>query len=213
MISLSRVTVAYPDAMPLDRVSVEISESPVAIVGPSGSGKTTLLRLLAGHQVADEGSVSIDGVPVAHPTWTSAGDPRVATIHQDYRLVPFLSIGDNLRLAAEVRGRRTSGGEVVEALHRVGLDVPPGRFPASLSGGEQQRVTIARALISGAAVLLADEPTGALDAANTDVVADLLVEIGRTPGLTVVVASHDERVVARLGTAYALSNGRMERRS
>jgi ABC-type lipoprotein export system ATPase subunit len=210
VIHVENITVDYGDVQPLRDVSFDISEGCVAIVGPSGVGKSTLLRVVAGLQKPSSGRVEIDGQPVLMPSRGSAGDARVGLIHQDYRLVPFLSVGENLQLAAEVRGIDLADGAIRNALTRVGLDdLPPGRRPGTLSGGEQQRVAIARLLVCRVTVVLADEPTGALDSDNTRRIAELFNDLARTPGVVVLVATHDPLVAASIEKTYELSSGQL----
>lgn len=215
MIRLSGITVQYSDTTPFQDADFEFEPGATAVMGPSGSGKTTLLRLIAGTQRPDSGAVTINGEPVQNASWNSTGDPRVSLIHQDYRLVPFLTVGQNISLAAELRGMDISKNEVVEALEMVGL--PPvlaDRLPRTASGGEQQRVAIARALVAKSSVLLADEPTGALDAQNSRVITRILTSVAHEHGLCVVVATHDQAVADELdrvlrlhGSAYASAGG------
>lgn len=211
MIELRGVTASYAQGRstvtPLRDVSVLLGPGPVALMGPSGSGKSTLLRILAGLQEADSGTVLIGGEPVTPPTNRSAGDPRVALVHQDYRLIEFLSVEENLRLCAELHSREATDTTVEQTLQMVGLAGYGDRQPATLSGGEQQRVAIARSLLSGGTVLLADEPTGALDSDNTVRVADLLIELGVREGVTVVVATHDPEVARRMPVVFHLLDG------
>jgi ABC-type lipoprotein export system ATPase subunit len=210
MITLDHVTVQYPDVTPLDEVDLMFGPGTTAVMGPSGSGKSTLLRVISGMQRPAAGAVAIDGVEVAAASWRSAGDPRVSLIHQDYRLVPFLTVEQNMLLAAELRGVRRAGSDVGTMLERVGLPSSMGRrLPTRLSGGQQQRVAIARALLAGTSVLLADEPTGALDVDNTERIADIMVELGRRDGLVVVVATHDPRVAERLDHRVQLARGKL----
>jgi ABC-type lipoprotein export system ATPase subunit len=164
LIELVNVTVAYRQGTstvtPLHQVDATFPSGVSALMGPSGSGKSTLLRLIAGMQRADKGKVAIDGKAVQPPTRRNAGDPRVALIPQDYRLVDFLSVEENLRLCAELHSRALEGGDVADLLEQVGLAGYSTRAPGTLSGGEQQRVAIARGMAAGARVILADEPTG-----------------------------------------------------
>lgn len=213
LISITDLRVTYGDTAPLDDLTVELGPGPTAVMGPSGSGKSTLLRVVAGLQRPDAGTVEIDGTAPRQASWRSAGDPRVALVHQDYRLVPFLTVEENVRLAAEVRDVHLTDDDLRGHLAAVGLDhLDLRRRPGTLSGGEQQRLAIARALASGVRVLLADEPTGALDATTTAVVADLLMGLGAEHGVQVVVATHDASVAARAETTYALEQGRLVRR-
>lgn len=211
VITLEKVRVKYADATPLDDVNLVLETGTTAIMGPSGSGKSTLLRVISGMQTPTSGVVRIDGITVARASWRSSSDPRVSLIHQDYRLVPFLTIEENLLLAAELRGLRRSGADAVSALGQVGLAASMrDRLPETLSGGQQQRVAIARSLMAGTSVILADEPTGALDVENTGRVADILTDLGRGAGLTVVVATHDPSVAGRLDRCLSLSRGKFE---
>ncbi|MDO5735226.1 MAG: ATP-binding cassette domain-containing protein [Propionibacteriaceae bacterium] len=205
------LTVRFSATTPLNGINFDFSaeDYPVAVTGPSGSGKTTLLRVIAGVLPADAGDVLIDGQPVGRPSWRSSGDARIGLIHQDYRLVPFLTVGENLRLAWETRRPGSpSDDDVLQALAQVGLDgISPDRMPETLSGGEQQRVAIARTLLAGCTVLLADEPTGALDAENTGHVAELLTQLAREHGVAVVVATHDLGVAAKAVRRFRMGEG------
>ena len=199
VIELADIAVQYGAAMPLAGVSVAFAGGSSAVVGPSGSGKSTLLRVIAGTQTPTAGSVVIDGVPVRRATWAMPSDARVAMVHQDYRLVSFLTVRENLLLAAELRGVPCDTAAIEQALLRVALAPElADRMPSTLSGGQQQRVSIVRALLSGASVIVADEPTGALDVENTGRVADILADLGNDGGLTVVVATHDPSVADRM---------------
>ncbi|TDD62480.1 ABC transporter ATP-binding protein [Kribbella antibiotica] len=210
MIVLDGVTVEYSDSVPLERVTLELEPGCTAVMGPSGSGKSTLLRIIAGQQKPTVGAVAIDGVAVAAASWRSSGDPRVALIHQDYRLVPFLTVEQNLLLAAELREVNRSAVDVDDALDRVGLpSAMRSRLPRTMSGGEQQRVAIARALMTGAPVVLADEPTGALDEGNTERITEVLVDLGRKERLVIVVATHDPGVARRMDRCLRLIDGKL----
>jgi ABC-type lipoprotein export system ATPase subunit len=206
---LNKVTVRFGERPILDSVSVSLGPEPVAVMGPSGSGKTTLLRVLAGRLRPDKGRISLEGRPIRSSRGAIA-DARIALIHQDYRLVEFLSAWDNVILASELRGSPRTETEARRLLERVGLrGVALNRKPGSLSGGEQQRVAIARALACGATVLLADEPTGALDRTTTTQIADLLVDLAESDQVQVVVATHDVAVADRMGRQLLLSDGQL----
>jgi putative ABC transport system ATP-binding protein len=209
MIALDHLTVEYPEVTPLNEVTLTLEPGTTAVTGPSGSGKSTLLRLIGGTQAPTAGQVTIDGTAVTTASWRSAGDPRVSVIYQDYRLVPFLTVEQNMLLAAELRGVRRSGADVAAMLGRVDLPAKMrDRLPPTMSGGQQQRVAIARALMAGTSVILADEPTGALDVANTERVTDILVDLGRE-GLMVVVATHDPNVAQRLDRRFEVARGKL----
>jgi ABC-type lipoprotein export system ATPase subunit len=186
---------------PLDEVTATIGPEPVAVMGPSGSGKTTLLNVLSGRQ-RYAGHVLLDG------TLVRDGDRRVAVVHQDYRLVEFLTVVENVQLGAEARGSRLSAVDARALLDTVGLGhLPPDRRPGACSGGEQQRVAIARALATDCAALVADEPTGALDRDNTDLVADTLLRVAVEREILLLVATHDHTVAARFPTTLLVEAG------
>ncbi|WP_291531350.1 ABC transporter ATP-binding protein, partial [Bifidobacterium sp. UBA4282] len=180
MLVLNNVGFSYGARVILDGAdAVFPSGSATALMGPSGSGKTTLLRLMDGSLKPDAGSVLLDGEPVAEIGRGELLGSLCMRVFQDYRLVPYLSVRDNIMLAVEASQRhgryRSPGSEGAtvdaagadELLDRVHLHGYADREAGELSGGEQQRVAIARSLASGARTILADEPTGNLDAANT----------------------------------------------
>jgi ABC-type lipoprotein export system ATPase subunit len=131
-------------------------------------------------------------------------DPRVSVVYQDYRLVGFLTVAENLQLAAELRDVAVDDGTIETLLSKVDLEGFESRYPETLSGGEQQRVSIARALITQPQVLLADEPTGALDSANSARVAQLLLTLAKEDNVSVLVATHDEAVADQMPQRYEL---------
>ena len=210
MLVLDGVGFSYGARMILDGADAMFpSGSATALMGPSGSGKTTLLRLMDGSLKPDAGLVLLDDKPVAEIGRGELLGSLCMRVFQDYRLVPYLSVRDNIMLAVEAsqrHGRYRSPGSdgatvdaagVDELLDRVHLHGYAGREAGELSGGEQQRVAIARALVLRPRVILADEPTGALDEGNTMVVADLLADIARERDAVVVVATHDPAVAGR----------------
>lgn len=213
MLLCKDVSVSYRQGphllQPLRSASFQVGEESVVVMGPSGSGKSTLLRVLAGLQAADSGTVVIGDVQVRMGRRGGAGDVRVSLIHQDYRLVEFLTVADNLALAAELRSVTVAEVDLAGALSRVGLDGFEERSPVTLSGGEQQRVAIARALVTRCQVLLADEPTGALDEDNTRVVAHLLRDVSEEHQMSVVVATHDRLVASAMSRTLTLHDGRL----
>lgn len=207
MLVIDQVSVAYDGPVVLREFSLEVERGSIAVMGPSGSGKSTLLRVVGGKQQATSGTVTLDGSAIEPVSWRSSGDGRISMIFQDYRLVSFLTVRDNIALAAEARGSNLSDADIDEALDRVGLPSEfIDRFPGSLSGGEQQRVAIARALVTNARVLLADEPTGALDAKNSERISSLLKKLA-DEGLIVIVATHDASVAARMDRIVDLEEG------
>ena len=172
----------------------------VVLVGPSGSGKSTLLNLISGIDLPTSGDVVLDGVPVTRledRQRTLLRRRAIGFIFQAFNLIPTLTVAENLRLPLELNGRggRREEARIAELLDRVGLAERAGSFPDRLSGGEQQRVAVARALVHDPLLVLADEPTGNLDAETADEVLALLDALTRGAGKTMLVVTHSPRVV------------------
>jgi putative ABC transport system ATP-binding protein len=199
----------------LDGVSLEIGAGEhVSITGPSGSGKTTLLQLLGALDRPTGGTVRFDGIDVAgmgDGELTALRLSRLGFVFQQFNLVPTLSARANVEAALDPLGlgRRERRARATARLEDVGLAGRAGHLPSQLSGGEQQRVAIARALATEPAVVLADEPTGNLDRASADVVADLLASLAGDHGRTVVVVTHDAELAARAPRVVRLQDGRV----
>ena len=184
----------------------------VAIVGPSGSGKTTLLGLLAGLDTPSHGTVILDGVDLGSLTEDQRAKLRgekVGFIFQSFQLIPTLTALENVQVPLELRGESGARARAVELLTRVGLRDRIDHFPSQLSGGEQQRVAIARAFVHAPQILFADEPTGNLDAATGQRVIDLLMELNRELGTTLVLVTHDADLAARARRVIRLADGRV----
>ncbi len=217
MIRFENVSKTYKgEIFALREVSIDIPKGEfVFLVGPSGSGKSTFLRLLLRDELATEGRVIVAGRDIA--TLSSWKVPQlrrnIGTIFQDFKLLPSKTVYENVAFAAEVIGRPRSAirSQVPQILELVGLAEKAERFPLELSGGEQQRVSIARAFVNRPLILLADEPTGNLDPDTTDGIMRLLDSINRT-GTTVVMATHDQPMVDRMRRrVIELSHGSVER--
>ncbi|MCU1467387.1 MAG: cell division ATP-binding protein FtsE [Actinomycetia bacterium] len=200
MIRFEDVTKAYKgDVVALRELSLEILKGEfVFLVGPSGSGKSTFLKLLLRDEVATEGKVLVAGRDIGRlGSWKVPQLRRnIGCVFQDFKLLTNKTVYENVAFALEVIGRpkhivRT---QVPQILDLVGLTKKADNFPTELSGGEQQRVSIARAFVNRPLILLADEPTGNLDPATTVGIMRLLDRINRT-GTTVVMATHDQRIV------------------
>jgi putative ABC transport system ATP-binding protein len=184
----------------------------LAILGPSGSGKTTLLGLLAGLDRPSAGSVYLDGQELGSLTEDERARLRgekVGFVFQAFQLIPTLTAQENIQVPLELRGDARASARARELLERVGLSGRGHHYPAQLSGGEQQRVALARGFSSRPRVLFADEPTGNLDAATGATIIDLMVELNRDLGTTLVLVTHDLDLAARARRTIRLADGRV----
>ena len=197
----------------LDGIDLEINAGEtLAVTGASGSGKTTLLGILAGLDVPSAGRVHLLGQEL-----TALDEERRARIRgehvgfvfQTFQLLGSLTALENVMLPAELRGASAARWEARELLEKVGLGERASHYPRQLSGGEQQRVGIARAFASRPTVLFADEPTGNLDTATGAKVIELLFQLNEEFGATLVLVTHDERLAGRCGGAVELNGGRL----
>ena len=195
----------------LDSISLSVRRGEwLAIMGPSGSGKSTLVNLLGCLDRADSGTVRIAGRDVHTLSRKELDQFRAETvgfIFQQFHLIPYLTALENVMLAQYFHSM-TDKAEALAALERVGLVDRSAHLPSELSGGEQQRVCIARALINQPPVLLADEPTGNLDAANQEIVAELLRSLHRL-GHTILMVTHDPEMARMADRVIELQHGRM----
>ncbi len=199
IIQLMHVSKWHDRRAALSDVSLEIDKGEfVLLVGPSGAGKTTLLRMLIGEEQPDEGQIFMQGRNVSKLRQSEIPHLRrkVGAVFQDFRLLPKKSVFDNVALPLIVQGssEKDIRRKVMESLRAVGIDHKKDQSPTSLSTGEQQRVCIARAVVNGPVVLLADEPTGNLDPDRTAEIIELFKLINAR-GTTVVVATHNPEVV------------------
>lgn len=184
----------------------------VAVVGPSGSGKSTLLGLLAGLDQPTTGEVRFDGETLgllSEDELARMRRDRVGFVFQAFQLIPTLTAEENVQVPLQLAGREDARPRAGEILRRVGLAGRERHFPAQLSGGEQQRVAIARAFVHDPAILYADEPTGNLDSATGGRIIDLLTELNRERGTTVVLVTHDPELAGRARRVIRLADGRI----
>ncbi len=184
----------------------------LAIVGASGSGKSTLLALLAGLDTPSAGTVELDGADLFALDEDARAELRgreVGFVFQSFQLLPALTALENVMLPLELAGRRDAERAARDELARVGLAERLGHRPAHLSGGEQQRVALARAFVVHPKLLLADEPTGSLDADSAAGVIELLFELNREHRTTLVMVTHDESLAARCDRVLRLAAGRL----
>ena len=193
------------DQAALDHLSLHVAEGEcLALLGPSGSGKSTLLNLIAGLDRPTEGTVTVGGTRVDRLSEAAAARYRRATIglvFQFFNLLDDLTVADNVLLPAQIAGRPAakSRRRANELLETLGMDRHAGAYPGRLSGGERQRVAVARALMNRPPLLLADEPTGALDTASGTEVRKLLADL-HADGQTIVLVTHDEALAAAVAT-------------
>lgn len=217
MIRLKNVSMSYNGDKPaLIDVNVEVAKGEfVFLVGPSGSGKSTFIRLLLREFLPNGGSIYVSGQDIINMrSWKVPYLRRnIGCVFQDFKLLPNKTCSENVAFALEVIGKSKSviNNTVPEVLRLVGLESKLNNFPGELSGGEQQRISIARAVANKPPILLADEPTGNLDPATSLGIITLLNRINRT-GTTVVVATHDREIVDSMRRrVIALDNGRVMR--
>ena len=184
----------------------------VAIVGASGSGKSTLLGLLAGLDVPSAGEIRLDGVSLAALDEDARAKQRgklLGFVFQSFQLLPSLTALENVMLPLELAGFSASTATARDWLVRVGLEHRLKHYPKHLSGGEQQRVALARAFAPNPQLVLADEPTGNLDAATGQQIIDMMFELNAKQGTTLILVTHDEAIAARCGRILRIQSGRL----
>ena len=201
----------------LHPLSIEIARGEfVAIVGPSGSGKSTLLGLIAGLDAPSSGEVIIDGVNI-----TQLGEDglarlrgeKIGFVFQFFHLIPSLTAFENVAVPIEIAGARDARPRAQALLDEVGLTGRAHHYPSQLSGGEQQRVALARALANNPPIVLADEPTGNLDTATGHHIMELVREVHKGHGTTIVLVTHDAELAAIADARLILRDGRVVERS
>ncbi|BCS50831.1 ABC transporter ATP-binding protein [Aeromonas jandaei] len=199
----------------LEGIDLQVnSGETVALVGASGSGKSTLLGLLAGLDLPSLGSIEIFGKSLGELDEEGRARLRaeqIGFVFQSFLLLPTMTALENVMLPAELRGERDCEPRARELLAAVGLGERLHHMPPRLSGGEQQRVAIARAFMTHPSLLLADEPTGNLDSKTGDKVIELLFELNRKHGTTLVVVTHDQELASRCQRQLVMAAGRLER--
>ena len=199
----------------LDGVSFSVKKGEfVAIIGPSGSGKSTLLHILGGVDKPTSGKVYMDGVDVYAQSDEQLAIFRrrqVGLIYQFYNLIPVLNVTENITLPVLMDGQRVNEQRLCELLEILKLTGRENHLPNQLSGGQQQRVSIGRALMNAPAVVLADEPTGNLDSANSRDIVALLKLSNQKYGQTLIVITHDENIALQADRILAIEDGRITR--
>lgn len=217
MITFENVTKIYPpNIVVLQDVSFKIDEGEfVSIVGKSGAGKTTLVRLILGLETPTSGEIFFKGININNADSCQIQEMRrrIGGIHQDYKLLSGKTVYENVAyiMAVEGKSKEDIDSEVPKVLEIIGLKEKIDNFPDELSGGEQQRLAVARAIVNHPDIILADEPTGNLDPYNTYEVISLLQKINQA-GKTVILSTHDREVINKLGKrVITLENGRLIR--
>ena len=197
----------------LDNISFQIKKGETfSIVGPSGSGKTTLLGLCAGLDSSDTGSIELCGKELGRLNEDERAilrNQEVGFIFQDFQLLPTLTALENVSVPLELQGQSNAREKAMELLAKVGLSDRHDHYPSQLSGGEQQRVALARAFSNNPSILFADEPTGNLDTDTSQKVEDLLFNLNKEAGTTLVLVTHDLELANKTQRILRLRNGRI----
>ena len=195
----------------LNNINCSVSSgSTLAITGPSGSGKTTLLGLCAGLDRASSGTVELNGIVLDHLSEDERAAVRnryVGFIFQNFQLLPTLTALENVMVPLELRGAKNIKAHAMELLDKVGLADRSHHYPVQLSGGEQQRVSLARAFSNTPTLLFADEPTGNLDAETSEKIIKLLFDLNKDAGTTLVIVTHDPELAARTSRVIKMKGG------
>ncbi len=195
----------------LDRVNLQLEEGKfIVILGPSGAGKSTLLNLLGGLDNPTEGTITVKGRDISTLSANELADYRAASVgfvFQSYNLIPTLTVVENVALVKEIAPKPLSSHDMLKA---VGLADHIHQFPSELSGGEQQRVSIARALAKNPDILLCDEPTGALDSETGVVVLKLLLSMAREMGKTIIIVTHNQNIAKMADVVIRVKNGKIQ---
>lgn len=202
MVKFKEVTKKFGNVIALDKVSFEVEKGEfVFITGPSGAGKTTILKLILGDISADSGEINVDGTDLGKlkPKDLPLYRQKIGTVFQDFKVLPERTVSENVEVALAVIGLGEGDWDerVKHVLKLVGLTKQAELFPAQLSGGELQRVSLARALAVNPKLLLADEPTGNLDWETSDTIMQLFEKINKE-GKTIIMASHNQEIVKKL---------------
>ena len=215
-ISLKNVSYSYKGKFQtvraVDNVSFDFQPGKCyAIIGKSGSGKTTLLSLMAGLDLPTEGEILVEGKPTVKWNRNRMRRDALSVIYQNYNLFPLLTVQENICYPLELKKvpHKEAARISREARERVGLpETYDKRLPSHLSGGEQQRVAIARTLAQGCKIILADEPTGNLDTANTSNIVSILRSLAHDDGYTVIIVTHDPSVAEQADTVLQMRDGK-----
>jgi ABC-type lipoprotein export system ATPase subunit len=220
MLSLKEISKSYPQrGFVLNNLVLEVKEGEtIAIMGPSGSGKTTLMNIIGLLDKPDEGEIFFKGTSIASFTNDESADYRnrnIGFVFQDHLLLPYLTLSDNILLpllasdrpAAEISIREEHLKRLME---ETGIYELRDKYPSNISGGEAQRVALVRALANNPSMLLADEPTGSLDAKNAGIMGELLLAINREYGTTIILATHSSDLADKMSKILRLEEGKIK---
>ncbi len=217
MIEISNLSMSYPtengQLNVLSKLGLAVAQGEtVAIIGPSGSGKTTLLLLLAGLEKPEQGDISLNGTSLTKLNADQLADLRsnsLGIVFQSFHLIPSLTALGNVALPLEISGIEDARPRALKMLEKVGLQQRKKHYPLQLSGGEQQRIAIARALVHSPKLVLADEPTGNLDLHTGSKITDLLFNLNSEAGSTLLIVTHDETIAKRCNRVLHLHEGKL----
>lgn len=217
MITLTNVTAIYKSnkicTTALNNISLSFcDDSTTAVMGKSGSGKTTLLKVIGTLLLPESGTVSIDGTDIYSISETDRSIFRrtqIGFIYQSYDLLPELNAYENIAIAEMINNRKPNKDNIMEICDQLGVSGLLSKYPAELSGGEQQRIAIARAISTNAKIILCDEPTGNLDEENSAKIIDYIIDITKTRHLTTIIVTHDKDIAGKADRIIHLRDGRI----
>ena len=217
MITLTNVTAIYKSnkicTTALNDISLSFcDDSTTAVMGKSGSGKTTLLKVIGTLLLPESGTVSIDGTAIYSISETDRSIFRrtqIGFIYQSYDLLPELNAYENIAIAEMINNRKPNKDNIMEICDQLGVSGLLNKYPAELSGGEQQRIAIARAISTNAKIILCDEPTGNLDEENSAKIIDYIIDITKTRHLTTIIVTHDKDIAGKADKIIHLRDGRI----
>jgi lipoprotein-releasing system ATP-binding protein len=217
MLSLINISKSFIQrGLVLDNLSLDVNRGDtIAIMGPSGSGKTTLMNIIGLLDKPDSGTISFIGSDIGNYSDDESASYRsrnIGFVFQEHLLLPHLTVGENilLPLLAIKRSRKESAiseERAASLMKKTGISDLASKYPGTISGGEAQRAALVRSLVNNPSILLADEPTGSLDAYNADNLGDLLLEMNRESGITLIVATHSEKLAGKMARTMILGNG------
>ena len=217
MITLTNVTAIYKSnkicTTALNNISLSFcDDSTTAVMGKSGSGKTTLLKVIGTLLLPESGTVSIDGTDIYSISETDRSIFRrtqIGFIYQSYDLLPELNAYENIAIAEMINNRKPNKDNIIDICDQLGVSGMLSKYPAELSGGEQQRIAIARAISTNAKIILCDEPTGNLDEENSAKIIDYIIDITKTRHLTTIIVTHDKDIAGKADKIIHLRDGRI----